>query len=85
MTADRFRDPGARERAWGQRYRRKGAAVVVTTDDRQPTEEERLAAWRAKHDRMPPEFRHRHHRFDFRSERVPAEPVDPDAYMLRYA
>jgi hypothetical protein len=57
--------------------------VIVLRDTRPPDANERLAEWRAKFDRLPPEQQNnRLHRFDFRPVR---EPVDPDAYAYRSA
>lgn len=78
-----FRNPGAREAAWGRYYARKGAAVVVMRHTRVPSPNDRRAAWLAKYDRLPPELQaKRVVRFDFRPAR---EPADPDNYMLRSA
>jgi hypothetical protein len=74
MTAT-FRRPGEREAAWCHRYARRGAAVVVTHDTRPLDPDQRLADWRAKHDRLPPELRARHRRFEFRA---PHEIHNPD-------
>ena len=74
MTAV-FRRPGEREAAWGRRYAKRGAAVVVTRDTRPPEPEQRMAEWRAKHERLAPEQRARHRRFEFRA---PREVHNPD-------
>jgi hypothetical protein len=59
------------------------AAVIVLRDCHEPTPNERLAEWRAKFDRLPPEMQNnRLHRFDFRPER---EPADPDEWYRRQA
>jgi hypothetical protein len=79
----RFRDPGAREAAWGRYYARKGlTAPVVLAAENPPCNVERIAAWREKHERLPAELKARGRRIEFRVER---EPVDPDAYLLRSA
>jgi hypothetical protein len=79
----RFRDPGAREAAWARWYAKKGLrAEHVVAGVRTPTENDRLAAWREKHDRLDAEFRARFHRFDFTPAR---EPADPDAEYRRQA
>jgi hypothetical protein len=64
-----FRFPGQREAAWGRRYAKRGAAVVITRDTRPPDDDQRRAEWRAKHERLPPELRGRHRRFEFRAAR----------------
>lgn len=77
-----WRDPGAREAAWGRFYARKGTAVVVLRDTRAPKPEDRRAAWAAKFARLPETQRIPGKPFKFSPER---EPIDPDAYLLRSA
>jgi hypothetical protein len=82
VVLSRFRDPGAREAAWGRYYRRKGTAVVVMRDTRAPAPEDRRAAWAAKYARLPEADRIPGRPFNFAPER---EPVDCDAYLIRSA
>lgn len=57
--------------------------MILLRDCRPPTPNERLAQWRQKFDRLPPEMQaNRLHRFDFRPEPVPA---DPDQWLYRSA
>jgi hypothetical protein len=49
----RFRNPGAREAAFGRYYAKRGAAVVVTRSDRAPYPSERLSEWKAKYHALP--------------------------------
>lgn len=76
-----FRNPGAREAAWGRWFAKRGlTASDVLAGESAPEPSERLKAWQAKHERLPLEQRlgQRTVRMEFRA----ARPVhNPDDYL----
>ena len=54
-----FRNPAARDRAFGRHYAKRGTAVVVTKSTRAPYAAERLSAWAAKYHALPVSARNR--------------------------